>query len=74
MGLGNVQASTQTVVSKPGLIAGNAGNWGNIAVGPGGQVVATWYDINSNAILVSVNPSGINAPSAFGPPAVAVNL
>jgi hypothetical protein len=59
------------------LAHGQLGNFGNIAVGPAGQVVATWQNFGSDAtkappdaILVSSNPDGLKAGASFSPPVV----
>lgn len=48
------------------------GNFGNIAVGPSGQVVVTWENFGTaspqNAIMVSTNTTGVTNPANFSQP------
>jgi len=52
--------------------AGQLGNFGNIAVGPSGQVLVTWENFgNANpqdAIMVSANPDGLKNSANFSTP------
>jgi hypothetical protein len=67
-GLGQVGPFTAVDVSH-----GPFGSFGNIAVGPAGQVAVAWQNefdaagYQTNAIMYTLNPRGIADPTAFGP-------
>ncbi len=60
------------------LSAGELGNFGDIAVGPMGEVVATWQNLGGDpstpfgAIVVSSKPDGLKTPNTFFRPPVAL--